>query len=898
MLRHGYSFAEALRTAHRCILHVTGSTQPISPDAPLYFFNLKTPEQLQQLKLLLLTNSQISLAPSRLRGLSSRWTLQRLASALLESKPISSSESVSLSSSAVKTITGKKRQRPPVRGTEKTGTKKLRSKAGPVHRKPATKSQIVNRLAATLGIKRNSVEAIFKELASLAQENVRRHGEFTLPGFGKLVLSERKAREGRNPLSGETIRIPAKHTLKFHVGKGMKDKVAPKFGKVGRRASARPAAPPYIGPDLRIALIDKKDLRLAWSRRHTFKELPRKHAFQRLKMDDQTIKMVLATLKDHKPKVGGARAVGTGRKRGGKVASKRGLKRKETTSERASKHLKGDRGHDRSFSDRGADIRPGSSRGRDDVEKVKFNFHAEMNEQVVIDQFTNVEIIISREEIERARGAASKSGQRTASPREKMEVEVAPISNFESVGDFRIPIDPPPEGEPQHLNFGLKATHLGEGEVMVLVYQRQSILVNLILRPRVVKTLSKSSSRRAVNSRPAPEADSLNRPLHELYIRELNPMPGMIRYLFYMNSPALSIKQDWETEIQIDTRRQYVENIYRNIEDQWGDSESDVDRFAAALRAYGGQLFDELIPKELQSILWKHRNDIKSIHITSNEPFIPWEIVHLKSPSRKKPGQTQMPRETKFLGQMGAVRWLLPSGGSPPQRLRIGKGRARYVLPKYIAESLKLPQAESEIDFVKEKFSATPVPPVENSIRRLISKPGAFDLLHLACHGYARMDNLSNAQLILQRNFVRGRYVTENLRWEVAQQYANLATDENRPMIVLNACQTGRVGHVQEPGTKKVKRKILSERADYRMTGLGGFARAFIENGAGAFIGTLWNIGDNPARVFIETLYTQLLRGSNLAQASVKAREKARAAGDATWLAYVVYGHPHMKIVS
>ena len=53
-------------------------------------------------------------------------------------------------------------------------------------------------------------------------------GEFVLPGFGKLVRSERKAREGRNPATGATIQIPAKTTLKFRVGKAMKDSVLPR----------------------------------------------------------------------------------------------------------------------------------------------------------------------------------------------------------------------------------------------------------------------------------------------------------------------------------------------------------------------------------------------------------------------------------------------------------------------------------------------------------------------------------------------------------------------------------------------------------------------------------------------------------------------------------------------
>ena len=54
-----------------------------------------------------------------------------------------------------------------------------------------------------------------------------RNEEFVLPGFGKLVLSKRQAREGRNPQTGETIKIAAKTTLKFRLSKAMKDTAAP-----------------------------------------------------------------------------------------------------------------------------------------------------------------------------------------------------------------------------------------------------------------------------------------------------------------------------------------------------------------------------------------------------------------------------------------------------------------------------------------------------------------------------------------------------------------------------------------------------------------------------------------------------------------------------------------------
>ena len=72
-----------------------------------------------------------------------------------------------------------------------------------------------------------TAKEIFTELADLASREVNKHGEFQLPGLGKLVRVERKAREGRNPATGETIKIAAKTTLKFRLGKAIKDSVIP-----------------------------------------------------------------------------------------------------------------------------------------------------------------------------------------------------------------------------------------------------------------------------------------------------------------------------------------------------------------------------------------------------------------------------------------------------------------------------------------------------------------------------------------------------------------------------------------------------------------------------------------------------------------------------------------------
>ena len=91
--------------------------------------------------------------------------------------------------------------------------------------KRMTQTDIINHLADKSGMKKADAKEFFTTLAALATSEVKKNGEFTLPGFGKLVKATRKAREGRNPATGDTIKIPAKTTVKFRLGKAMKDAI-------------------------------------------------------------------------------------------------------------------------------------------------------------------------------------------------------------------------------------------------------------------------------------------------------------------------------------------------------------------------------------------------------------------------------------------------------------------------------------------------------------------------------------------------------------------------------------------------------------------------------------------------------------------------------------------------
>jgi DNA-binding protein HU-beta len=89
--------------------------------------------------------------------------------------------------------------------------------------KPLTKSQIATEIAEKAAISKKAAVDFLELLAALAHKNAK--NTFTLPGLGKLVLVNRKARMGRNPATGATIKIPAKKAVKFRVAKAAKDAI-------------------------------------------------------------------------------------------------------------------------------------------------------------------------------------------------------------------------------------------------------------------------------------------------------------------------------------------------------------------------------------------------------------------------------------------------------------------------------------------------------------------------------------------------------------------------------------------------------------------------------------------------------------------------------------------------
>jgi len=90
-----------------------------------------------------------------------------------------------------------------------------------------TKAQLVRLLAEKIEVSNKQSAALLENLAEVAIAQTKKNGVFVLPGIGRLKKVQRKARMGRNPQTGEALKIKAKTAAKFYLAKAVKDAIAP-----------------------------------------------------------------------------------------------------------------------------------------------------------------------------------------------------------------------------------------------------------------------------------------------------------------------------------------------------------------------------------------------------------------------------------------------------------------------------------------------------------------------------------------------------------------------------------------------------------------------------------------------------------------------------------------------
>jgi hypothetical protein len=382
--------------------------------------------------------------------------------------------------------------------------------------------------------------------------------------------------------------------------------------------------------------------------------------------------------------------------------------------------------------------------------------------------------------------------------------------------------------------------------------------ITLLLELQIEEPETLLNRRRVVGPREAArEADSLSQTLR-LTVHE--QIRGSASYFLYqVQSPELNLLETFSSLPFQHSGEDFNKAIYSRIEYAWLRSERDVGAFTRELRSLGAQLFDDLIPDKLQSLLWEHRQQFKNIFLVG-PTHIPWELLHLKPPGKA------LPQETSFLGSMGLVRWH-EGGGWPPQKIEINRRKIRHL-------------TSPDLGVTRRKlWGMNDLPALEvdpRQVFKLLDDPEAFDLLHLTTY-------ISTAR----KNFIASRPVLEigDQPYTVLDaadiahtQYSNFSRHrDHRPLVFVDAYKNQR-----EEGT---------------IGNTGIFAQAFLRGGAGAFIGNTWTLAGQRPGVFAREFYRQLMVNKlPLFEAVARARESARAEGDPMWLAYAVYGHPNLRI--
>ncbi len=343
-----------------------------------------------------------------------------------------------------------------------------------------------------------------------------------------------------------------------------------------------------------------------------------------------------------------------------------------------------------------------------------------------------------------------------------------------------------------------------------------------------------------------------------IYIEEISLEKERRLYHFLLLSPIhelnLSFEEAGEVELQAPPEV-YFEGLFAEMNDWLGEPDVDDDLFFKRLSSLGANLYDQLFPEKLKRIYWeKLRDEVGTVQIISADPWIPWELV--------RPYHPETLGEDSFLcEQFALTRWL--AGPSSPDVIDLQR-MALVVAASDLSAAADEAAALRRLPGVEVKD----VSPSLLDIYGLLEK-GGFQGLHFACHGEYDRQNPDQSVVLLEA----GQRFRPN---DIAGKKRTFGHDE--PLVFLNACETGRAG--------------LS------LTGLGGWAKAFIGAGAGGFVGSTWEAHDESAYNFAVAFYGYLLGGETVAEAARLARREIRRAGDPTWLSYTVYANPLARLAA
>ncbi len=421
-----------------------------------------------------------------------------------------------------------------------------------------------------------------------------------------------------------------------------------------------------------------------------------------------------------------------------------------------------------------------------------------------------------------------------------------------------------PERDSQPIVFYLRAQQAGTQSVMLDFYSEQALLASQFVSLEAVTEPVMEQLVKPVGQ--TLSIDGYKAPYPDLILRVSTVGNRLTYHLHFADTRMLTIEGD---PLQADPRT-FRHNLMLEIERL--RELKDVDGNALTPKAVchqidkiGQRLYRQLFSEALRREYRRFRNDVHTLEIISDEPWIPWELI--------KPfdSDEQLIDDDFLCARFDMARWMMP--GSAPAA-EMGVNSLACIAP---ADS-GLASAQLEREHVQAmakhlgKVDCTPASATFSKVEALLEGEMPISLWHFACHGNYEDASPDNSPLLLSD------HMTLHPNDLVGQAEARLRHD--RPFVFLNACRTGSLG--------------------LGLTGLGGWAKVLVSDcRVGALIAPLWSVTDKPARQFAEEFYAaSQVPGCTLAQAMRHARDVVRKAApdDPTWLAYSLYAHPNARL--
>jgi len=436
-------------------------------------------------------------------------------------------------------------------------------------------------------------------------------------------------------------------------------------------------------------------------------------------------------------------------------------------------------------------------------------------------------------------------------------------------------IMPPEPGTAVQDAFEIHVSALGDIAVTIHFRQGQTELARLLFEIGVVDDKAVPSAQLTGARLAVVPADLFEETGVDLFIEERRGSNEVYyRYVLFAESLDLGCEEFTSPRLLDRTNSPaagamaYVDWVYRRVERKIVTVSDGVD-LTTDVRATGLQMAEELLDPAFVRLIWPHRARIRTVRIIAWEPYIPWELLRLRHPDS---GEV----DDRYFCEYGLIR---ESRGQRSTR-RLAMRDWSCLEAAYPADS-KMPsiygQAQTLHKLLDDRGVALrKIEPARAAAIAALSE-GNFDILHIVCHGSAELDDINSAQLIIgERAVGGGKMEPISIDPVTVGQEARMALQQRRPIVFLNACESGRQGA--------------------SLTAWGGWPTAFLKAGANVFVGAAWPVREAPAAAFATAFYTTLLEGKTLVEATNAARAAARIFPDASWISYRVFGHPQARM--